>query len=62
MHNLSPQEELSEIRAKLRKLQYREAQILAAIRKNSQTARQPEPAPVCRPGWPMQRLSELRTG
>ncbi len=53
----SPVEELSAIRATLRNLRVREAEILHGLRHHTP---EPDPSPLPRPGWPIQRLTENR--
>ncbi len=54
---LSPRSELADIRQKLRLLRVREAELLLRLN-GPRTA--PMDAVDCRPGWPMQRVTEIR--
>lgn len=54
----SPKDELSTIRAALRKLRLREAEILDVLLHHRPDP--PESALLPRPGWPIRRLSENR--
>ena len=51
MQNLSPADELCEIRAAVARLQAREASLCATLQNAAQTPTLPTP----RPGWPIRR-------
>ncbi|MES2434477.1 MAG: hypothetical protein V4586_11710 [Pseudomonadota bacterium] len=55
MQNLSPADELSEIRASLARLQAREANLCAVL---AQAAQNPS-LPIPCPGWPIRREAAL---
>lgn len=54
----TPIEELSSIRAKLRSLRAREAELMATLRHRFTPDTEEPPQP--RPGWPIQRIAEVR--
>ena len=55
MQNLSPADELCEIRAALARLHAREANLCAVLQQAAQTPSLPIP----RPGWPIRREAAL---
>ncbi|WP_156317288.1 hypothetical protein [Cypionkella psychrotolerans] len=55
MQNLSPADELCEIRAAVARLQAREASLCAVLQQAAQNPSRPIP----RPGWPIRREAAL---
>jgi hypothetical protein len=58
MPKKSPQVELAEIRDMQRRLLIRERELLASLPNMAEAKHKAAPQP--RPGWPMQRVAEMR--